>query len=154
MRDDGHIPASGHQDAGNNQSWPRTHSAHAALESRRLAYRAEGIESVLAVPLRTHGAVGGTLVFYYKARRKFDDVTVRVASALADLAGAALGTAELYQRERDSRHRAEEADRAKDDFLALLGHELRNPLAPIRNAIQILERSGDDPRPWWPAYAR
>ena len=37
-----------------------------------------------------------------------------------------------------------EADRRKDEFLATLAHELRNPLAPIRNAVQILrhERPG------------
>jgi signal transduction histidine kinase len=35
-----------------------------------------------------------------------------------------------------------ETARRKDDFLALLGHELRNPLAPIRNAVQILHISG------------
>src|SRR6185369_7854096 len=32
-----------------------------------------------------------------------------------------------------------DADRRKDQFLALLAHELRNPLAPIRNAVQILQ---------------
>ncbi|HVL15219.1 MAG TPA: PAS domain-containing protein [Gemmata sp.] len=117
----------------------------AALESRRTAYRAEGIASLLAVPLRIHGSVAGTLVFYYRTRRRFDDTTVRVAAALGDLAGAALGTAELYQRQSELRRRAEEADQAKDEFLALLGHELRNPLAPIRNAVQILELRGEDP---------
>ena len=35
-----------------------------------------------------------------------------------------------------------EADRRKDEFLAMLAHELRNPLAPIRNAVQILKTSG------------
>jgi CheY-like chemotaxis protein len=35
-----------------------------------------------------------------------------------------------------------EADRHKDEFLAMLAHELRNPLAPIRNAIQALKRIG------------
>jgi CheY-like chemotaxis protein/nitrogen-specific signal transduction histidine kinase len=65
-------------------------------------------------------------------------VTVRVAAALADLAGAALGTAELYAREAASRRRAEEADRRKDEFLATLAHELRNPLAPIRNALHLM----------------
>ena len=35
-----------------------------------------------------------------------------------------------------------EADRRKDEFLATLAHELRNPLAPIRNGLQILQRSG------------
>jgi signal transduction histidine kinase len=33
----------------------------------------------------------------------------------------------------------EQADRQKDEFLAMLAHELRNPLAPIPNAIQVLE---------------
>ncbi len=35
-----------------------------------------------------------------------------------------------------------EADRRKDEFLALLGHELRNPLAPIRHVVQLLSRTG------------
>jgi PAS domain S-box-containing protein len=37
-----------------------------------------------------------------------------------------------------------EADRRKDEFLATLAHELRNPLAPIRNALQILNRTDGD----------
>ncbi len=37
-----------------------------------------------------------------------------------------------------------EAGRKKDEFLAMLGHELRNPLAPIRNAVQILRQAGHD----------
>ena len=39
-----------------------------------------------------------------------------------------------------------EADRRKDEFLAMLAHELRNPLAPIRNALQIMQRLGRRPR--------
>lgn len=38
-----------------------------------------------------------------------------------------------------------EADRRKDEFLAILAHELRNPLAPIRNGLQILKLCKDDP---------
>jgi signal transduction histidine kinase len=38
-----------------------------------------------------------------------------------------------------------EADRRKDEFLATLAHELRNPLAPIRNALEIIRLAGDDP---------
>ena len=37
-----------------------------------------------------------------------------------------------------------EADRRKDEFLATLSHELRNPLAPIRNALELMRRAGDD----------
>src|SRR5262249_59993906 len=37
-----------------------------------------------------------------------------------------------------------EADRRKDEFLATLAHELRNPLAPIRNALELLRRGCGD----------
>ena len=50
----------------------------------------------------------------------------------------AVETARLYDALR-------EADRRKDEFLALLGHELRNPLAPISNALQIMKLPGTDP---------
>src|SRR5262245_11221457 len=49
-------------------------------------------------------------------------------------------------RDITERKRAEEslreADRRKDEFLATLAHELRNPLAPIRNSLHILEMAG------------
>lgn len=38
-----------------------------------------------------------------------------------------------------------DADRRKDEFLAMLAHELRNPLAPIRTGLHVLERAGDAP---------
>jgi len=38
-----------------------------------------------------------------------------------------------------------DADKRKDEFLATLAHELRNPLAPLRNALEILRLRGDDP---------
>jgi len=42
------------------------------------------------------------------------------------------------------------ADRQKDEFIATLAHELRNPLAPIRNAVNLLKQSGSaDPRLMW-----
>lgn len=42
----------------------------------------------------------------------------------------------------EARSRAEEAARAKDEFLAMLGHELRNPLAPMMTALQVLRMKG------------
>jgi signal transduction histidine kinase len=58
--------------------------------------------------------------------------------------------AEEAAHERQRAADLAEADRRKDEFLALLGHELRNPLTPIRNALEILRYRGDDPatRDW------
>ena len=50
---------------------------------------------------------------------------------------------ELARREEELRRRAQElvaADRRKDEFLAMLAHELRNPLAPIRNAVELMRQ--------------
>jgi PAS domain S-box-containing protein len=57
----------------------------------------------------------------------------------------ALDLSERKRLEDSLRQRAAEfaeVDRRKDEFLAMLGHELRNPLAPIRNAVRILSRQG------------
>ena len=50
----------------------------------------------------------------------------------------------LLIRERDARAEAEVANRSKDEFLAMLGHELRNPLAPIVTALQLMQLRGDE----------
>ena len=50
---------------------------------------------------------------------------------------------DVTERKRAERELVE-ADRRKDEFLAMLSHELRNPLAPILNAIEIIERAGPD----------
>jgi PAS domain S-box-containing protein len=46
---------------------------------------------------------------------------------------------------RESATALKEADRRKDEFLALLAHELRNPLAPIRTGVELMRLAGDDP---------
>src|SRR5688500_11007498 len=65
------------------------------------------------------------------------------------VANAELAHANMaLQAEVAERMRAEialkEADRRKDEFLAILAHELRNPLAPIRNAVEIMARIAVD----------
>ena len=49
---------------------------------------------------------------------------------------------ELRLREQLARQEAEAASRAKDEFLAMLGHELRNPLSPIVTALQLMKLRG------------
>ena len=63
-----------------------------------------------------------------------------------------LGTCQdVTERKRDELE-LREADRRKDEFLAMLSHELRNPLAPILNAIEIIERAAPDDQQLRSAY--
>jgi PAS domain S-box-containing protein len=70
----------------------------------------------------------------------FSFVVQPIAGADAVMVVAADVTEQLVARRRldDLRAQAEEANRAKDAFLAMLGHELRNPLAPMRTALEIM----------------
>ena len=72
--------------------------------------------------------------------RELEALNRDLQAANAELAQANLA----LQGEIGERRRAEialkEADRRKDEFLAILAHELRNPLAPIRNAVEIMAR--------------
>ena len=66
----------------------------------------------------------------------------RPATTRRRLRGFAKVTRDLTERKRVEM--LEEADRRKDEFLAMLAHELRNPLAPIRNALSVMRLSGGD----------
>jgi signal transduction histidine kinase/CheY-like chemotaxis protein len=114
--------------------------ATTVLEARRAGYRAEGIVSLAAYPLSIHGQVSGTLVFYYRSPQRFRDIDVRLGTALANLAGSAIGSADLYTQETQLRLQVEEAGRRKDEFLAMLAHELRNPLAPVLTSLHLINR--------------
>lgn len=62
--------------------------------------------------------------------------------AEAELEGKVAARTEELARANEA---LREADRRKDEFLATLAHELRNPLAPIRNSLEILSLAGDSP---------
>ena len=94
---------------------------------RSTAYREEGIRSLIVAPLRIHGETAGTVVFYYRSPHRFSDFEIRVASALGNLAAAALSTAELYERETKLRKAAEVEER-QAHFLAEASQMLASSL--------------------------
>jgi PAS domain S-box-containing protein len=112
--------------------------AMAMLGHRRDAYDREGIRSMLVVPLSVRGSLTGTLAFYYRTPHRFSEVEVHIATALANLASSAIGSAELYDELRAN-------DRRKDEFLAMLAHELRNPLSAISNSAALIGYVGPLP---------
>ena len=98
---------------------------------------------------------GGKRVDHYETvRRRKDgsliDVSLSV-SPLLDSTGRVVGASKIA-RDITPRKRAEEdlreADRRKDEFLAILSHELRNPLAPLLNAMSILQVAGREAESW------
>ncbi|MDG3008026.1 PAS domain S-box protein [Paludisphaera mucosa] len=105
---------------------------------RILRLRAAGVRSYLCVPVVSRGRVVGGITFLSASdRRRFGREELRVAQDLAERVAVAIENARLY---RD----LQEADRRKDEFLATLAHELRNPLSPVRNGVQILRLGGPD----------
>jgi signal transduction histidine kinase/ActR/RegA family two-component response regulator len=86
------------------------------------------------VPLLVRDRAIGVLGFGRQgSRHPFDASDLQLAEEVARRASIALENARLYRE-------LQEADRRKDEFLAMLGHELRNPLAPISNALELLKR--------------
>jgi signal transduction histidine kinase len=76
------------------------------------------------------------------------NLTLRQANAELEHANQALQS-EIVVRAR-AESALKEADRNKDEFLAILAHELRNPLAPINNAVEIMRRRPiEDPQLTW-----
>lgn len=69
--------------------------------------------------------------------RRYTKADLAFAMDLANRAAVAIDNTRLYQALREADHR-------KDEFLATLAHELRNPLAPVRNALEMLKRVDGD----------
>jgi len=96
--------------------------------------------SYLAVPIVARsGEVLGGLFLGHPAPGWFVEQHERMIVGVASQAAIALENARLYEQLRQSEEKAHKADRRKDEFLAMLGHELRNPLAPIVTALQVLK---------------
>jgi PAS domain S-box-containing protein len=114
------------------------------LANRLDLYSAEGIKSLLAVPLHLYGENAGTIAFYFKKPHQFSQAEVRIGTALANLASAAVTTAELFQEQTRLRLHAEESNRLKDEFLATVSHELRTPLTPLLGWTHLLQTHNVD----------
>jgi signal transduction histidine kinase/CheY-like chemotaxis protein len=91
----------------------------------------------MVVPISARGqTIGAFSLNRVGHAHPYDERDLAMAEELGRRAGLAVDNARLY---RD----AKEADRLKDEFLAMLGHELRNPLAPILTALDLMELRGD-----------
>jgi len=102
-----------------------------------------GAQTWGAVPIDFEGRKLGAIGYRCNVERPISADEQAFLIAIARQCGQAIERARLYDEAVAARADAEEANRAKDEFLAMLGHELRNPLSPILTAVQLMRMRGD-----------
>jgi signal transduction histidine kinase/integral membrane sensor domain MASE1/ActR/RegA family two-component response regulator len=110
--------------------------------------RQEGLRGALAFPISLGSEITGVVEFFSREIRQPDVDLLHMFATVGSQIGHFIERHESEKRHRQMvEQRAAqlaEADRRKDEFLAMLAHELRNPLAPLRNALEILKMRGAD----------
>jgi PAS domain S-box-containing protein len=101
-----------------------------------------------AFPLHRRGQPIGALTLYAARPGGFDPEHVRLLQALTADLSSALGAMEQERLRaaaedalRESERNLQEVDQRKNEFMAILSHELRNPLAPITNSLYVLKHA-------------
>ncbi len=102
------------------------------LAGHALVYQVGPI-SYLGVPLLMKDSLAGAITFCAAAHRRYQPRDVEVAEELGRRAALALDNARLYRR-------AQEALRARDEFLSVAAHEIRGPLTAIHLAAQTIRK--------------
>ncbi len=130
--------------AGRAAFYPDAAELGQAYPELRAVLADTAFEASASVPLMTHGKLVGGLAVHFADVRTFDAVEQSILLTIGELFAQALERAQLFTAESAARAAAESANRSKDEFLAVLGHELRNPLAPIVTALALLARHDDE----------
>jgi signal transduction histidine kinase len=113
-----------------------------------------GLRACWSTPIMSvQGAVLGTFAVYHRQKAFMPTASdLEVIDLLTHTASVVIERARESEKRRDAeaklkiaKEEAERANGAKDQFLAMLAHELRNPLAPIVTALELADMRGDDP---------
>jgi len=103
--------------------------------------RSCGVQAYCCHPLIANERVLGTLSFGLVNRAHFTADELALMQTVADQVATAMQRLATLQELGQANAQLREVDRQRSDFLAVLSHELRNPLAPIRNCLYILDHA-------------
>jgi signal transduction histidine kinase len=105
-----------------------------------------GLHCAQSTPLLSRaGQPLGMFSTHWRERRELTERELRFLDLLGRQAADLIERTQVLEALKQSDQQLREADRHKDEFLAVLAHELRNPLVPIRNGITLLKRARDQP---------
>jgi signal transduction histidine kinase/ActR/RegA family two-component response regulator len=102
-------------------------------------YAKLGVRANLAIPLLKAGKLAVVLSLHAREPRDWREMDIQQAQDVAERTWDAIQRVVAEIEVREGEEKLRQADRRKDEFLAMLAHELRNPLAPIGAAAQLLQ---------------
>lgn len=106
----------------------------------QIAFRKAGVRAAQSTPLLTRGGrLVGMITTHWTQRHKPSERDLRLFDTIARQAADLIERSESLAAMQQHADALREADRYKDEFLATLAHELRNPLAPIRTGLTLLK---------------
>ena len=104
-----------------------------------------GIHSTIYVPVMMGGQPLAVIAFTSAAPRVYNEHDLVFAEELARRASTAMHNADLFQTAKKERQRAEEAAELRERLVAVVGHDLRQPLAAIDIRLKVLRRLAKNP---------
>jgi signal transduction histidine kinase/ActR/RegA family two-component response regulator len=108
----------------------------------RTAYELTAIRSVICVPIRKLDRFVAAMAVHAKTVRAWSSAEVELVQQVASRCWESIERARVEREREGLLEAAEAANRAKDEFMAMLGHELRNPLAPMVTALHLMKSRG------------
>jgi signal transduction histidine kinase/ActR/RegA family two-component response regulator len=102
----------------------------------------EGFRGAFGFPVQVNNEVLGIVEFFSHEVREPDDDLLEMVATVGGQIGLFIQRRRAEEQLRNQNEELAAAARQKDEFLAMLAHELRNPLAPIRNSLHIMKTPG------------
>ncbi|MAM89252.1 MAG: hypothetical protein CME36_18285 [unclassified Hahellaceae] len=108
------------------------------------SFRDAGVQSLLTAFVHVDGNIPAALTVLSSSARSWSNAECGLVKEVAERTRDAIERLLAEEAVRERELQLQNVDERKNEFLAVLSHELRNPLAPIQNAVQIIENSGSD----------